>query len=233
MGSCVSACKEDHSDSAMRFPLGVGSKATERGISGRASAGELSSKSKPAEFGGKEETFFDSHAWLDSDGEDDFLSVSGDFTPARGSTPNSQISTPGTPRQNKASSDNTFRDKKSEPLPTDRKQKLVDLLQENQQGEQVGTEQYAINGKLKTNGKPENCNVDADQIPRSRNRNPYQSGTNSACSSDLTSVRDMKHHREETAKSQQYCLPTLFQSLGFSNKRRRRRKKKKKKSPAC
>nr|XP_010929768.1 uncharacterized protein At3g27210 [Elaeis guineensis]XP_029122291.1 uncharacterized protein At3g27210 [Elaeis guineensis] len=225
MGSCASTCKEDHSDSSKRFPFRVGSKDRERGISGRDSAGELSSKSKPAEIDSKEETFFDSHAWLDSDCEDDFLSVDGDLTPAQGSTPNCQIGTHGTPRQNKVSSDNTFGDTKSKPSPTDRKQKLVDLLQENQQGEQVGTEQYAIHGKLKTNGKPENCKVDADQLPKSWNGIPY----NSACSSDFAPDRDLKHLKEETAESQQYCLPTLVQSIGFSNKRR----KKKKKSPAC
>lgn len=92
----------------------------------------------------------------------------------------------------------------------------------------MGTEPYAISGKLKTNGKPENSKVDADQFPRSRNGNPYQSGANSACSSDLTPDRDPKHNKEETSMSQQYCLPTLVQNLGISNKRR---KKKKKKSP--
>lgn len=229
MGSCASTCKEDLSDSSKRFPFRVGSKARERGINGRDSARQLSSKSKPAEFSSKEETFFDSHAWLDSDCEDDFVSVDGDLTPAQGSTPNLQIGTPGTARQNKASSDNTIHDTKSKPSPTDRKQKLVDLLQENQQEEQVGTEQYAIHGKLKTNGKPENCKVDADQLPKSWNGIPYQSGTNSACSSDWAPDRDLKHLKEETVQSQQYCLSTLVQNVGFSNKRR----KKKKKSPAC
>ncbi|KAK9061672.1 hypothetical protein SSX86_018855 [Deinandra increscens subsp. villosa] len=35
----------------------------------------------------KEETFFDSQAWLDSDCESDFMSVNGEFTPSRGNTP--------------------------------------------------------------------------------------------------------------------------------------------------
>lgn len=40
-----------------------------------------------ANFGSKEETFFDSQAWLDSDCESDFMSVNGEFTPSRGNTP--------------------------------------------------------------------------------------------------------------------------------------------------
>ncbi|GAA0185674.1 hypothetical protein LIER_32962 [Lithospermum erythrorhizon] len=38
-------------------------------------------------FGSKEEAFFDSQPWLESDGEDDFCSVNGDFTPSLGNTP--------------------------------------------------------------------------------------------------------------------------------------------------
>ncbi|GMH06834.1 hypothetical protein Nepgr_008674 [Nepenthes gracilis] len=37
--------------------------------------------------GSKEETFFDPQPWLESDCDDDFYSVNGDFTPSRGSTP--------------------------------------------------------------------------------------------------------------------------------------------------
>ncbi|KAI3500972.1 hypothetical protein L1887_36801 [Cichorium endivia] len=39
------------------------------------------------DFGSKEETFFDTQAWLESDCDDDFMSVNGDFTPSRGNTP--------------------------------------------------------------------------------------------------------------------------------------------------
>ncbi|KAI3813090.1 hypothetical protein L1987_17806 [Smallanthus sonchifolius] len=40
-----------------------------------------------SDYGSKEETFFDSQAWLDSDYEDEFMSVNGEFTPSRGNTP--------------------------------------------------------------------------------------------------------------------------------------------------
>ncbi|GMH23867.1 hypothetical protein Nepgr_025710 [Nepenthes gracilis] len=52
-------------------------------------------------YGSKEETFFDSQAWLDSDCDDDFYSVRGDFTPSCGSTP-VHGSAAGAPLVNKA-----------------------------------------------------------------------------------------------------------------------------------
>ncbi|CAN4082298.1 unnamed protein product [Withania somnifera] len=40
-----------------------------------------------SDYGSKEETFFDSQAWLETDCDDDFYSVKGDFTPSVGNTP--------------------------------------------------------------------------------------------------------------------------------------------------
>lgn len=57
----------------------------------------FNSVSRYRSFGGsKDETFFDTQAWLDSDCDDDFYSVNGDFTPSRGSTPIHHAA--GTPR---------------------------------------------------------------------------------------------------------------------------------------
>ncbi|XP_071734953.1 uncharacterized protein At3g27210-like [Rutidosis leptorrhynchoides] len=47
----------------------------------------LHSSANSTDFGSKEETFFDTQAWLDSDCESDFTSVNGEFTPSRVSTP--------------------------------------------------------------------------------------------------------------------------------------------------
>ncbi|KAL8251365.1 hypothetical protein R6Q59_035058 [Mikania micrantha] len=49
--------------------------------------GDLATFNSAPTFGIKEETFFDSQAWLDSDCDDDFMSVNGEFTPSRGNTP--------------------------------------------------------------------------------------------------------------------------------------------------
>ncbi|CAA7046538.1 unnamed protein product [Microthlaspi erraticum] len=43
-------------------------------------------------FGSKDETFFDSQPWLQSDSDDDFHSVTGEFTPSRGTTPKTSFS---------------------------------------------------------------------------------------------------------------------------------------------
>ncbi|KAG2261387.1 hypothetical protein Bca52824_068466 [Brassica carinata] len=43
-------------------------------------------------FGSKDEAFFDTQQWLQSDSDDDFHSVNGDFTPSRGNTPKSSFS---------------------------------------------------------------------------------------------------------------------------------------------
>ncbi|KAM0058326.1 hypothetical protein Hdeb2414_s0005g00168971 [Helianthus debilis subsp. tardiflorus] len=72
----------------------------------------------------KEEVFFDSQAWLDSDYEDDFMSVNGDFTPSRSNTPvhhslissrtNGSISQPSPP-----------------PPPREKRKRLLDLFKES------------------------------------------------------------------------------------------------------
>lgn len=87
-------------------------------------------------FGSKEETFFDSQAWLDSDYEDDFMSVNGEFTPSRGNTPVHHNLTLGTkPGQ----ADTGFLNqnevvhstREPSPTPSDKKTRLLDLFKES------------------------------------------------------------------------------------------------------
>ncbi|GJN03182.1 hypothetical protein PR202_ga20592 [Eleusine coracana subsp. coracana] len=76
-----------------------------------------------ANGGSKDESFFEARPWLDSDSEDDFYSVRGEFTPSRGNTPDHQSQTPFSGR-----------------IPVDRsklflvenKKRLIELLQEKQ-----------------------------------------------------------------------------------------------------
>ncbi|KAJ8458081.1 hypothetical protein OPV22_031007 [Ensete ventricosum] len=100
----------------------------------------LGSRRKQAAFASKEEAFFDSQGWLDSDSEDDFVSVNGDSTPFSFST-------------NKEFSADTFPDATSEPSSADAKGKLVDLLQQNQ------VRRPSPESEL--NGKPEFSEIDA------------------------------------------------------------------------
>lgn len=74
--------------------------------------------------GSRDESFFEARPWLDSDSEDDFQSVRGDFTPSRGSTPDHQMQTSFAAR---ISADRPI------PSLTEKKQRLLELLQEKQQ----------------------------------------------------------------------------------------------------
>lgn len=91
-----------------------------------------------SDYGSKEETFFDSQAWLDSDYEDDFMSVNGEFTPSRGNTPVHHSLTVGTPQFNAGAiampADNNgvlgFTLQPS-PTPTEKRMRLLDLFKES------------------------------------------------------------------------------------------------------
>ncbi|KAJ0704363.1 hypothetical protein HanPI659440_Chr14g0561911 [Helianthus annuus] len=74
----------------------------------------LQSTDESLHFGSKDETFFDSQAWLESDCESDFMSVNGEFTPSRGNTPmhgNFAATTP--PMKGGAPAINSYNDKLS------------------------------------------------------------------------------------------------------------------------
>ncbi|XP_058093261.1 uncharacterized protein At3g27210-like [Magnolia sinica] len=244
MGSCVSVHKT--SDSAMKFRYSIGtnakkviipSPADEKPTNGEnpvagfgspckkpgLSSGfdSLSPLSSRRDFGSKEETFFDTRAWLDSDCEDDFYSINGDFTPSRGNTPNYQRSTPTTPRLNKVSFlERAPNSKLPELSPTVKKKKLAELFEESTKGERDSdtktnsTEQNVINGKMET----ENAHL---QIPpKSSEGTPYLTGTNSVCSSERTPNGESKPEREKKVRAAQCCLPSLVPSLSFSEKKK-------------
>lgn len=84
--------------------------------------------------GSKEEAFFDSQPWLESDCEDDFLSVNGDFTPSRGSTPVHHKFSSGNPTVNKPPLVGSV----PEPSP---KKRLSELFKESLRHNQDGDEE--------------------------------------------------------------------------------------------
>ncbi|KAF8715978.1 hypothetical protein HU200_026945 [Digitaria exilis] len=75
--------------------------------------------------GSKDESFFEAKPWLDSDSEDDFYSVRGDFTPSRSSTPDH-------PRLMTSFSGRMPVVDISKPSLIQKKQRLLELLQEKQ-----------------------------------------------------------------------------------------------------
>ncbi|XP_052195021.1 uncharacterized protein At3g27210-like [Diospyros lotus] len=162
------------------------------------------------DFGGKEETFFDSQPWLESDCEDDFFSVKGDFTPSCGSTPVHWSSTAGSPRVDRG----LFGDKKPvstlEPSPTDKKKKLAELFREGLKGDQDADQNGAnVMGEAKTTiiGLP----------PRSADGTPFVSGAASACSNEIPDGVC------EPDKSVQCCLPRMHLSRSLSERKKKTR----------
>ncbi|KAK4544639.1 hypothetical protein RGQ29_032994 [Quercus rubra] len=203
------------------------------------------SLSTPRVYGSKEEIFFDSQPWLESDCEDDFYSVNGDFTPSRGNTPVHHLSI-GTPQINIARfedrmpgslpepspTDNIkklarFEDRMPgslpEPSPTDKKKKLAELFRENSRHENEDVDNLNTSGNQNmANGNMEAKPTVLDLTPKSAHGTPY--GTNSVCSSEKTPNGGIFTGKEKPMRSVQCCLPSLISSASFSDR--------KKKSPA-
>ncbi|KAF6161437.1 hypothetical protein GIB67_009316 [Kingdonia uniflora] len=186
---------------------------------------------KSRHFGSKEETFFDSQAWLDSDCEDDFLSVNGDFTPSCGNTPNRLSNFAGTPlftkpfteRAPNLNQDPTPVNERTEPShstdgtpksqsesPTDKKKKLFQLFEDNVGGEEDFKD-------LQTKASTVH-----NLPPKSANGSPYLSGANSIGSSERTPNKGTKPDKQRLSRSVQCCLPSLIPSRNSTERKNKR-----------
>ncbi|KAB5520954.1 hypothetical protein DKX38_025273 [Salix brachista] len=176
-------------------------------------------------MGSKEESFFDSRAWIDSDCEDDFYSVNGDFTPSRGNTPVHHNFAAGTPQANKNPLEGRPPGSELEPSPTGKK-RLSDLFKDRirEDRDADGLQTSGPGDQNIANGKVEVKQTILDVLPKSANTTPYLSGTNSVCSSERTANGDALSEKEKSFKSTQRCLPSLIFCRSFSER--------KKKSPA-
>ncbi|KAG9446093.1 hypothetical protein H6P81_012221 [Aristolochia fimbriata] len=235
MGSCVSFHKDP--DSGMRIRVSLGSKAKSllpsspakvkmngekppHAPDGRKLADQLalSDSSSPVgvhrEFGSKEDAFFDSRAWLDSDCEDDFLSVNGEFTTSSSSTPNYQRSIPGTPQRNNLFFVERIPCEKPEPSPTDKKKKLADLFKDNLHAEDVSISHNIDNGQVEANKSPVSVPL------KTADGSPRVSGIISLSSTERTPTGDFRPEKEKKAKAAQCCLPSLVTNLSFSEKKK-------------
>ncbi|XWS32648.1 hypothetical protein CRYUN_Cryun22dG0008200 [Craigia yunnanensis] len=171
--------------------------------------------------GSKDETFFDSQAWLDSDCEDDFLSVNGDFTPSRGNTPVHHSVSVGTPLANKATEE-VSTGSVSESSPTGKKKKLVELFRESIREDQDVNELNTSSNQDFTNGKMEVKPTIQDILPpKSTDGTPYVSGANSLCSSGRTANGDNPMFKEKPFRSVQCCLPSLVSCSSFSERKKK------------
>ncbi|KAK7380996.1 hypothetical protein VNO78_33518 [Psophocarpus tetragonolobus] len=208
MGSCASAPRNSNAD--MTFKVSFGSKSgklvippspvKEQSQNGDLGWSTARSTTSFRDQGSKEEAYFDSKPWLDSDCEDDFYSVSGDFTPSRGTTPLHH--TFGTPSRHKIPSSVT------ETSP-EKKKKLLELFRES-----VKDDQNVSQGHKEL--KPTIQDV---VMPKSAHCTPYLSGANSACSSERIMSEDRASIREKSVKSLQWCIPSLSSCRSFRERR--------------
>ncbi|KAG8078895.1 hypothetical protein GUJ93_ZPchr0007g4381 [Zizania palustris] len=155
--------------------------------------------------GSKDETFFDSRAWLDSDCEDDFYSLNGDLTPSRGSTSNYQPRTE-TVMSNVFVPDNVHDSKSSEPCPTGRR-KLAELLQEARQNCSEESTDTAFPG-ISKNEKHQLQSFSAAVKPVSE--------SSSRCSTEPTL-------KEKALYTGRCCLPTFVHSLALDERSQKMR----------
>ncbi|GAV64290.1 hypothetical protein CFOL_v3_07808 [Cephalotus follicularis] len=237
MGSCASVLKNSQ-ESAMKLRLSFGSKTDKLPPSpfkdNKPTNGPICdippishSATSFRGYGSKEESFFDSKPYLESDCEDDFFSVNGDFTPSRGSTPvhhNFSMGTP--PRVNKGSSEDKTPSFVPEPSPTSKKKKLAELFLESMREDQDADEQKTSSTRSISNGQMEVKSTVLDILPKSRNGTPYVSGTNSVYSSERTANGETILDKNTPPMSMQCCLPSLSSCNSFSDR-------KKKMSPAA
>ncbi|KAG7563722.1 hypothetical protein ISN44_As10g004990 [Arabidopsis suecica] len=149
-------------------------------------------------FGSKDETFFDSQPWLQSDSDDDFHSVNGDFTPSLGNTPKSSFSDRPPRFHNLIFHERKSSRGSSSPAPLPRRKKLGELFRDSIREEREESSEGGSSSAIST---------------------PYLSGTNSGEFNDTAIEKEEKkksnwqHHR---------CLPG-FSSCGGSFMERRKK----------
>lgn len=214
MGSCVSVHKDP--ESAMKLRLVFGSKTdklvTPSPMQDKPTDLQLKNQSSlpPSftgfrDFGSKEETFFDSQPWLDSDCDDDFLSVNGDFTPSRGSTPVHPSFLAGNLKGNR-DAPASFQ----QSPPQEKKKRLSELFSESLRSE------LELNEQNVTSTKKETAFTGDRLPPRSTPGTPYAS----VCNSERTPNGELRSD-VKSSKPAQCCLPRLLSSRSFSERRKR------------
>ncbi|KAI3956160.1 hypothetical protein MKX01_021407 [Papaver californicum] len=179
------------------------------------------------DFGSKEETFFDSQAWLDSDC-DDFYSVNGEFTPSasrgssRGSTPLHLTSFTGTPQRAKSPLSEKAFNSIPETRSTEKRKKLADLFRDSFDAGKASDSRNASGKPLMAYGKLEvEKTNNLDGPPKSVNGTPVLSETNSVSSSERSPDRIPKPEKEKLTKAVRRCLPKMIPSCSSAERKKR------------
>ncbi|XP_031477121.1 uncharacterized protein LOC116248464 [Nymphaea colorata] len=247
MGCCVSAEKRD--GSCMKLTMSMAAKAKKlvmmsekkgktvanrengvvelaaKGQNGERGISSDGSSRRERSDGSRDAAFFDSLAWLESDCDDDYFSVRGDFTPSRGNSLNYHGSTPGTPRPTLASIVSRMSDIKAEISPTSKRKKLADLFKETQEKDDdagdvsLPLQPSSINRQMVDNEQP---NVDETKPlpPKALVRTPVPFDANSSSNSvPTTDFMDLKVGNRKGAKESQCCMPKMLPGLSFNEKK--------------
>ncbi|KAB2084785.1 putative -like protein [Gossypium arboreum] len=230
MGSCVSVHKSSQ-ESAMKLGLFIEPKTDSLIIppspvkeKPAAANGHFALESQSSstfkDLGSKDETFFDSRAYLDSDCEDDFVSVNGDFTPPHSNTPVHRSFFVGTSQVNKVGDDGSP-GSVSETSPSGKKKKLVELFQESIRDDHDTTEPNTSSNQDTATEKIVKPTIQDILPPKSVDGTPYVSGANSCCSSERTVNGDNPIFKEKPLRSVQCCLPSLVSCSSFSERKKK------------
>ncbi|KAK9120062.1 hypothetical protein Scep_018155 [Stephania cephalantha] len=240
MGSSVSIDRGSESATKPRFSIRSKSRKSSSSLNGQNPIAQFGSRPYGSSFhvsamwlynkaatsshwhwilGSKDETFFDSRAWLDSDCDEDFVSVNGDFTPSRGSISNHRNSFTESPRHSKSrDTDRPSNLKPGESSPTEKKKRLYDLLQDS------FDDIYNFSNEAKVgsgNGEVKPLNLD-DHPPKSAVETPYLSKSNSIRSGgEKTPNRYSKPPKPKSANATKCCMPSLVTSLSFHERKKK------------
>ncbi|XP_031268005.1 uncharacterized protein At3g27210-like [Pistacia vera] len=160
----------------------------------------------------KEEMFFDSQAWLESDCED-YFSVNGDLTPSSGNSPIHHKSAIDTPHLDKiVYTDSTpMPNSLPEPSPTDMKKQLIELFRES-------FSDGCSDGDQNLHGQQEAKPTVFDLPPKSTS--PYELVPNSVCNSERTPYREIYSRKGKSSQYSQCCIPSLMRSLSFTERKK-------------
>ncbi|XP_022843494.1 uncharacterized protein At3g27210-like isoform X2 [Olea europaea var. sylvestris] len=210
MGSCVSVHKS-RKLSALKLHLSMRSK-------NEKSVAPSPVKEKPAEVtgGSKGETFFDSQPWLESDCEDDFYSVKGDFTPSRGSTPVHHSFAVGTPPVNRTIVLEGTPGTVLPESPSEKKKRLSELFQERLRVDHDIDEQNTADNKNGVAAKTKAEATNSILPPKSASGTPCASGADSGYSSERTPNAALIRAEDKSMKSAECCIPMFCSNRSFN-----------------
>ncbi|KAH6823788.1 hypothetical protein C2S53_004524 [Perilla frutescens var. hirtella] len=226
MGSCVSVHKDPESVMKLRFSIGsknekimIPSPVKEKPVTVNAAdrtAADVavSSPRSPARYisvGSKDEAFFDSQPWMESDCEEDFFSVNGDLTPSRGNTPVHPNSSIGRLVINKLGVE------EANGSPPDKKKRLSELFKES-----LRNNEYSDEEKSAADGNETPAATTLAQQLKSSNGTPYLSRANSGSGGSCEATPNgVLGAGEKPLRSPQCCLPKLLSSRSLNERKKK------------